>query len=146
LRVAEDVEADPHLGDALERRDVGGDGLLKVVADRAAGGGERDDDLDLAVLEDLDRADHAELDDVAPQLRVDDLAEGLGDLLVGRKSHAHSLTTRSEKKIDRPLWPVDREERLLFCPPGWTASPGARQPQAAPRAKRTTRGPEPARR
>ena len=63
LAVGEDVEADVDGVHALELGDVLDDGLLEVVADRAAGGGQRDDDLDAAVVADLDRAHHPELDD-----------------------------------------------------------------------------------
>ena len=87
LLVGEDVEADRDRGHAFELGDVLGDGLFEVGADRAAGGGQRDDDLDAAVLLDLDRADHAQLDDRAPQLGVDDGAQLLGDLVFRGKWH-----------------------------------------------------------
>ena len=48
LLVGEDVEADRDLGHAVELGDLLGDRLFEVGADRAAGGGQRDDDLDPA--------------------------------------------------------------------------------------------------
>ena len=48
LLVGEDVEADRDLGHPVELGDLLGDRLFEVGADRAAGGGQRDDDLDPA--------------------------------------------------------------------------------------------------
>jgi hypothetical protein len=87
LLVAEHVEPDVDRRDAVQLRDALRDGLLEVVTNRAAGRGQRDDDLDAPVLLDLDRADHAEVHYRAPQLGVDDLAQPLGDLLVGGLRH-----------------------------------------------------------
>src|SRR6476646_10604204 len=87
LLVGEDVEADRDGGHAFELGDLAGDGLFEVGADRAAGGGQRDHDLYPAVLLDLNRADHAQLDDRAPQLGVDDGAQLLGYLILGGKRH-----------------------------------------------------------
>jgi len=81
LATAEHVERDVHLRDSTERGDGLGDGGLEVVADRAARGGQRHHDRDAAVVVDVDRADHAQLDDRAAQLRVDDGLERLEDLL-----------------------------------------------------------------
>ena len=63
------------------------DAGLEVAADRAAGGGQRDHHVDDAVLVDVDRAHHLELDDVAPQLGVDDGSQRVDYLfLVGMGS------------------------------------------------------------
>ena len=85
LLVGEDVEADGDLGYPVQLGDLFGDGLFEVGADRAAGGGQRDDDLDPAVVADLDRANHAQLDDRAPQLGIDHGAQLLGYLILRRK-------------------------------------------------------------
>jgi hypothetical protein len=60
-------------------RDAG----LEVVADRAAGGRQRDHHVDYAVLVDVHRADHLQLDDVSPELGVDHVAERVNYLISG---------------------------------------------------------------
>ena len=83
LVVGQDVEADVDAGDAVELADRLGHAGLEVAADRAAGRRQRDHHVDHAVLVDLDRADHLELDDVAPQLGVDHGTEGVDYLVSG---------------------------------------------------------------
>ena len=83
LLVGEHVEADVDRADALDAAHGVGDSGLEVVLDRAAWGRERDGDVDGPAVLDLDRADHVELDDVAPQLGVDDDLERLEDLVSG---------------------------------------------------------------
>ena len=85
LLVGENVEADRDLGHPVQLGDLFGDGLFEVGADRAARRGQRDDDLDPAVVADLDRADHAQLDDRAAQLGVDHGSQLLGYLILRRK-------------------------------------------------------------
>ena len=87
LLVGEHVEADRDLGHPVQLGDLFGDGVFEVGADRAAGGRQRDDDLDPAVVLDLDRAHHAQLDDRAAQLGVDHGAQLLGYLILRRKCH-----------------------------------------------------------
>ena len=70
-------------GDARQRPDVTGDLLLEARAQRAAGDGERDRDGDVGAV-DLDLADHVELGDRLPQLRVDDERERSEDLVASR--------------------------------------------------------------
>jgi hypothetical protein len=72
LLVGQDVEPDVDMADACDAAHGAVDGGLEVVLDRAAGGRERNRDVDDPAVLDLDRADHLELDDVAPQLGVDD--------------------------------------------------------------------------
>ena len=96
LLVAEHVEADLDRGHPLERGDLLGDRLLEVRADRAARRGQGDDDLDPAVVADLDRAHHPQLDDRAPQLGVDHGAEALGDLFLGRQWHGPIVSEGGE--------------------------------------------------
>ena len=73
--------------DAVDAAHGVGDGGLEVALDRAAGGRQRDGDVDDAAVLDVDRADHLELDDVAPQLGVDDDLQRLEDLV----SRGHGL-------------------------------------------------------
>ena len=61
-------------------------------ADRAAGRGQGDDHADTAVVGDVDRAHHSELDDVLSQLGVDDGAKLVGDLLFSGEPHPPILT------------------------------------------------------
>ena len=70
--------------DALDTRDRLDHGGLEVALDRATGGGQGDGDVDDAGVLDGDRPDHLELDDVAPQLGVDDGLERFADLGLGR--------------------------------------------------------------
>jgi hypothetical protein len=117
LVVGEHVEPDPHLGHALECGHVLRHRLLEVGANRAAGRGQRDDDVHLAGLVDVDRAHHPEVDDRPPQLGVDHGPEGLGDLFL--RGHAPILAkrgSRSRKEIDRPLGPVDRGGEVAVLP------------------------------
>ena len=89
LLVGQHVEADVDAGHPVEDADGVGDGGLERVLDRAAGSRERDGDVDGPALLDLDRADHVELDDVAPQLRVDHDLQRLEDL-ISRGHAVHS--------------------------------------------------------
>ena len=70
----------PH---ALELPDVLLHLLGHLGADRAAGRGEREGDVDLAVL-DLDLVDQPQLDEVEAQLGVDHVRERVVDVLFGR--------------------------------------------------------------
>ena len=81
LLVVEDVEADVDVGDAVELAHGVADRRLEGALDRAAGRGQRDGDVHHAAGVHVDRADHVQLDDVAPQLRVDDVPERVSDLL-----------------------------------------------------------------
>ena len=71
-----------------------GDELLDLLgdlrADRAAGRGERERDVDVAAL-DLDPVDEAELDEVEPELGIDDVGEGVLDVFGG--GHGLSVAT-----------------------------------------------------
>ena len=87
LLVGEDVEGDVDVRDAVDAARGGRDGGLEVAADRAAGGRQRHGHVDDPAVGDLDRPDHAQLDDVLPQLGVDDDPQGLEDLL----SRGHGL-------------------------------------------------------
>ena len=60
---------------------------LELGPQRAARRGEGDGHGDHAVAVDLRRAGHAEIDDVAAQLGVDDAAQGPQDVLGGRRAH-----------------------------------------------------------
>ena len=108
-------------GDAVELGDRVAHGGLEVVADRAAGRRQRDGDVDDAVGVDVDRADHLELDDVAPQLGIDDDLQRLADLVcVGMASlwQARRLKTdRRPEGTPRRL----REERVLLLPARYEA-------------------------
>ena len=53
------------------------------------GRGQRDDDLDLAAVLDLEGANHAKLDDRPPKLRVDHRLEGLCHLFLCGDGHRH---------------------------------------------------------
>src|SRR5206468_2003039 len=69
------------VGDAFDATHRGGDAGLEMALDRAAGGRQRHGDVDDSAVLDVDRPDHLELDDVAPELRVDDHLQRLEDLL-----------------------------------------------------------------
>jgi len=71
LLVAEDVEEDVDVGDALQLRDRVGHGCLEVALDRTARRRQRDGHVHDPVRARLDRAHHVQLDDRAVQLRVD---------------------------------------------------------------------------
>ena len=64
-----------------ERLDPGQDVLLDLGPQRATRGGEGDGDRDDAVVGHGDRLGHAEVDDVAAQLGVDDAAEQADDVV-----------------------------------------------------------------
>ena len=64
-----------HAGHAGQRADPGADVALDLGPQRAAGGGQGDGDGDRAVVGDRGALGHAQLDDVAAQLGVDDAAE-----------------------------------------------------------------------
>src|SRR5215212_3292079 len=66
--------------DAVELGDELDDLLGDLRPDRARGRGEGEGHVDTAAG-DLDAVDEAELDEVEPQLRVDDVAQRLGDFL-----------------------------------------------------------------
>jgi hypothetical protein len=84
-----EVEVDvAHPGKRLHRP---ADAVLDLVAQRAAGDGEGDQHLHVAVRADLDVADHAQLDDRAVQLRVFHGAERFDDLICG----GHGAVSRS---------------------------------------------------
>src|SRR5262249_29557393 len=70
------VEAERHLVDAVERRNLAPHLVLEARAEGTARDRQRDRDVDAPVL-DLDRAHHVELRDGSPELRVDDTAQGL---------------------------------------------------------------------
>ena len=94
LLVAEHVEVDIDAGHALEGADRLCHGGLEMAADRAARRGQRHGDVDdPGGVMDRDRADHVELDDGAPELRVDDRLQGLGDLLSRRHEHRDSRSS-----------------------------------------------------
>ena len=57
--------------------------VLDLVAQRAAGDGERDEDVGGAVGVDLGLTQHAEVDDRAMQLRILDGPQCLDELVVG---------------------------------------------------------------
>jgi len=88
LVVRQHVERDVDARHALEGADGLSDAVLEVAADRAARGRQRHHDGDGAVIRDLDRPHHAELDDVLVQLRVDDGGQGVPDRVLRRKGHA----------------------------------------------------------
>jgi hypothetical protein len=79
---------------ALERGDGAVDAALDLVAQRAPRHGEGDQDTDAAVGADVDRAQHAEVDDRAVQLGVLHGAQCVDDLVVG-DGHARSLSRRA---------------------------------------------------
>src|SRR6266536_792071 len=81
--------------DAVERGHLLHHSLLEVGADRAAWRGERDDHLDATVVQDLDRADHAEVDDALAKLGVDHRAQGFGHLFLA--GHALDSGKHGEK-------------------------------------------------
>ena len=122
LLVGEDVEADRDRGHAVQLGDLLGDRLFEVGADRAAGGGQRDDDLDPAALLDLDRADHAQLDDRAAQLGVDDGAQLLGDLVLASEVPSRPFSQRRARGSADP-------------PQGGEISPPSPWPSVRKRAK-----------
>src|SRR2546423_1154179 len=79
--------------------------VLEVGADRAAGGGERDRDIDAcAAVVNVDRPDHAEVDDALAQLGVDHRAQRLGDLFLGQ--HGTHSSKRSGKAPTGPEGPA----------------------------------------
>ena len=92
LVVGEDVELDGDGRDALDLADVLRDRVDEMGADRAARGGEGDDHAHAPVVGDVDRAHHAELDDVLAELGVDDGAKLVRDLLFGGETHPSILT------------------------------------------------------
>ena len=92
---AHDVELERDGLDARQRQQVLAHLALEARAKRAAGDGQRDRDGDVAAL-DAHLAHHVELRDGPLQLRVDDLAERLCDLL------ARWLLHRSSVAVVRP--------------------------------------------
>ena len=115
LGVRQDVEGDVDLRDAVDRERLAGHGLDEVVADRAARGRQRDGDGEDAAVGDLDRADHAELDDRLVQLGVDDPLERGEDLVLGR----HALQSRT-------ACPAARRAARRFGAATTDAAPGDR--------------------
>ncbi len=68
-------------GHAVERGDGLGDASRDLVAQRASGDREGDQDPDPAVVVQVDVAEHPEIDDRSVQLRVLDRTERIDDLL-----------------------------------------------------------------
>ena len=66
--------------------------VLEAVAERTAGDGQRDHHRDVTAL-DAHLAHHVELGDGPLQLGVDDVAQGLGDLLAAWLFHAFERTS-----------------------------------------------------
>ena len=69
------------VGHAVERCDGVGDATLDLVAQRASGHREGDEDPDAAVVAQVDVAQHPEVDDRSVQLRVFDGTKRIDDLL-----------------------------------------------------------------
>ena len=74
-------ELEVDASDAVEWRDGVGDASCDLVAQRAAGDGEGDEDPDSSVVVQVDVAEHPEVDDRSVQLRVLDGTERIDDLL-----------------------------------------------------------------
>ena len=95
--------------------------LRDLVLQRAAGDGEGDEDGHAAVGGRVDRADHAEVDDRAVQLRVLDRPEGVDDL-VSRDGHrvpstgGHAFVRGGDPCGEFALRPIGRI-------PGWPGRP-----------------------
>jgi hypothetical protein len=81
LVVGHHGEVHRHAGDAVDREHGGVDPMGDLVAQRAAGDREGDEDLDRAVVGDLDLAHHVQVDDRSVQFRVLHRAQGLDDLV-----------------------------------------------------------------
>ena len=76
-------ELEVDASDPVERCDGVGDASCDLVAQRAAGDGEGDQDPDPPVVAEVDVAQHPEVDDRSVQLRVLDGPESVDDLLAG---------------------------------------------------------------
>ena len=81
LVVGHDREVDGHAGDVGEGEHGGVDPVGDLVAQRASGDGEGDEDLDRAVVGHLDVAHHAQIDDRAVQLGILHRTQGVDDLV-----------------------------------------------------------------
>src|SRR5205085_9488800 len=86
LRLVHVREADGDALDAWNRADVHPHLRLQVRLEWAAGNRETDRHVHVLTV-DVDRVDHPELHDVAPDLRVDDLAEGRLERIAGGAAH-----------------------------------------------------------
>ena len=104
------------------------DGLLEVGADRAAGGGQRDDHVDARRRRGCRSSAPSRARRCAPQLGVDDRAERVADLVVGGHRHdSGKRGTPSKKNRRGPRAPPSRGRRdLLHCRLRPAASPPRR--------------------
>ena len=84
--------ADLDAGHAGQAPQAALDVALDLVAQRAGGDGQGDEDLDQPVLVDGDVPDHAEVDDAGVQLGVDDGLEHAPDLFRGGAIRVHGTT------------------------------------------------------
>jgi hypothetical protein len=103
LVVREDVEADVHTSHPVELAHRFGYTGLEMATDWAACGGQRNHHVDDAVLVDVYRPDHLELDDVTPKLGVDDGAQRVDDLVLGghMSIQADATSEPARLKTDR---------------------------------------------
>ena len=77
--------------------DAGADVLLDLGPERAPGGGEGDGDGDDAVVVDPGALGHAEVDDVAAELGIDDAAQQPHDVVGGRRgARGRSVTAERD--------------------------------------------------
>ena len=91
-------EADRHAVDARHGADVHPHLRLEVRLERAAR--DREPDRDVHVLAvDIDRVDHSELDDVAPQLGIDDLRERSLERVGGRAASRRHATRDAPRTL-----------------------------------------------
>ena len=84
---------------------------LDLGAQRAAGGGEGEGDADGTVGVDGGGLGHPELDDVGPELGVDDPAEGLEDVVRGGDS-GHEEDSNGVARVDSAGWKVRRRSAI----------------------------------
>ena len=96
------VVLDRDLADAGEAGDLRADVGPDLAPQRAAGGGERDLDHDVAVGRDPDVVDHPEVDDRGPQLGVEDPGQDAPDV-VGERSGAASVAGRVGEGVGRSI-------------------------------------------
>ena len=94
-----------HVGDPGQRADPGPHVVLELRPQRAAGGGERDGDVDRAVGPDLGVAGHAQVDDVAAELGIDHAAEHSPESSGGGGA---ACGPRARFYRSRPVKPGDR--------------------------------------
>ncbi len=100
-------EVERHAADTGQRCHGGGDTAGDLVAQRAAGNGERDLHIEHAVVAEGDVADHAEVDDRAAQLGILHRSERIDDLLVRGCRHGGSFGSGSVE-ADRSELPLRR--------------------------------------